>query len=235
MIKQSLIIAVLAVLALLFVQLFNLFNEKEELPLIASYYAQNTAAETGSQNIVTAIVVTYRGLDTLGEVTVLFLAAALVGFVLRKQQKGEGRAKKAAEEQPNELLATGSRLLAPFIMLLGVSTFLNGHLTPGGGFQGGTIIASGVLLTLLADPQHAVQATLLHILESLSGFGYVLIGILGLVLAGGFLDNRILPLGNFGTLLSAGAIPLIYTLIGIKVGTEFTAILGALEAAREEE
>ena len=48
----------------------------------ALYYAQNTAAETGAQNIVAAIIVTYRGLDTLGEVTVLFLTAAIIGLVL---------------------------------------------------------------------------------------------------------------------------------------------------------
>jgi multicomponent Na+:H+ antiporter subunit B len=67
-----------------------------------------------------------------------------------------------------------------------------------------------------------------HVIESLSGLFYVLIGLLGLVLAGGFLDNRILPLGNFGTLLSAGAIPLIYSLVGLKVGAELVGILHSL-------
>jgi len=43
--------------------------------------------------------------------------------------------------------------------------------------------------------------------------------------AGGFLDNRILPLGTLGDLLSAGAIPLIYSLIGLKVGTEISSII----------
>jgi hypothetical protein len=52
----------------------------------------------------------------------------------------------------------------------------------------------------------------------------------GLVLAGGFLDNRFLPLGRLGELASAGAIPLIYTLIGLKVGAEFSSILAHLAA-----
>jgi multicomponent Na+:H+ antiporter subunit B len=61
--------------------------------------------------------------------------------------------------------------------------------------------------------------------ESLSGFSYVLIGVLGIVLAGGFLDNRIMPLGDFGTLFSAGAIPIIYIFVGLKVGSELSAVL----------
>ena len=56
-------------------------------------------------------------------------------------------------------------------------------------------------------------------------FGYVVVGGLGVILAGGFLDNRILGLGSFGHLLSAGAIPIIYIFIGLKVGTELSAVL----------
>ena len=51
------------------------------------------------------------------------------------------------------------------------------------------------------------------------------IGAVGVVLAGGFLDNRITGLGTYGTLLSAGAIPMIYVLIGLKVGSELSALL----------
>jgi multicomponent Na+:H+ antiporter subunit B len=51
------------------------------------------------------------------------------------------------------------------------------------------------------------------------------IGAAGLVLAVGFLSPEILPLGDFGRLLSAGAIPVIYSLIGLKVGSELTSIL----------
>jgi len=63
---------------------------------------------------------------------------------------------------------------------------------------------------------------------------YVGIGVLGLVLAGGFLDNRILPLGEFGSILSAGAIPLIYALIGLKVGAEFSSIMASLSESEDK-
>ena len=62
---------------------------------------------------------------------------------------------------------------------------------------------------------------------------YVGIGLLGLFLAGGFLDNRLLPIGELGALFSAGAIPLIYSLIGLKVGAEFSSILANLSATEE--
>jgi multicomponent Na+:H+ antiporter subunit B len=63
----------------------------------------------------------------------------------------------------------------------------------------------------------------------------VLIGVLGLILASGFLDNKILPLGQFGTLLSAGAIPLIYSLIGLKVGAELSNIILELNQIQGKE
>ena len=61
----------------------------------------------------------------------------------------------------------------------------------------------------------------------------LLIGVFGMAWAGGFLDNRILPLGDYGQILSAGAIPLIYTLIGLKVGAEFSSILESLEETED--
>ncbi|OSM04070.1 putative monovalent cation/H+ antiporter subunit B [Magnetofaba australis IT-1] len=194
-----------------------------------AYYAQHTAAETGSANVVTAIIVTYRGLDTLGEVTVLFLTAAILGLALAL----ESRPQAAPRPPSGELLTTGSRLLAPLIVLFGVYVFLNGHLTPGGGFQGGAILASATLLLLLTDPLKKFGHGLISRVESGSGFFYVSIGVLGMVLAGGFLDNRILPLGTFGSLLSAGAIPLIYSLIGLKVGAEFSSMLANLADTEE--
>jgi multicomponent Na+:H+ antiporter subunit B len=69
--------------------------------------------------------------------------------------------------------------------------------------------------------------------ESLAGVFYVAIGLAGLVWAGGFLDNRILPLGDLGALFSAGAIPAIYSLIGLKVGAELASMLASLAETQE--
>ena len=108
----------------------------------------------------TAIVVTYRGLDTLGEVTVLFISAAGVGLLLRRtrrKQDDENPEEGAQTEETvithkaaSEIVETATELLLPMIILFGVYVFMNGHLSPGGGFQGGAIIASGTMFLLLA-------------------------------------------------------------------------------------
>ncbi|MBT4836170.1 MAG: sodium:proton antiporter, partial [Methylococcales bacterium] len=125
----------------------------------------------------------------------------------------------------SEVVQTATQIILPMILLFGVYIFLNGHLTPGGGFQGGAVIASGAMLLLITLPDQPFNNQLLHRVESLSGFFYVMIGVLGILLAGGFLDNRIMALGTFGSLFSAGAIPLIYLLIGLKVGAELSTVL----------
>jgi len=232
MIKRAIALALLAVFAVAFGYLLVAYVPDTELNQTARYYAERTATELGAANIVTAIVVTYRGLDTLGEVTVLFLAATIVGLVLAEEAhaKGPGRRRRPPA---GELLTSGTRFLVPMILLLGVYVFVNGHLTPGGGFQGGAIIASGVLLLLLADPLRHFGHRLIAAIEAVAGILYVAIGIAGLILAGGFLDTRILPLGTLGELASAGAIPLIYSLIGLKAGAEFASMLASLAETEE--
>jgi multicomponent Na+:H+ antiporter subunit B len=197
-----------------------------ELKGVAHDYVQRETDELGAMNLVTAIVVTYRGLDTLGEVAVLFLAASGIALLMRRRKN---IAVQYERRPSSEFLQTGSALLAPPLMMLGACIFLNGHLSPGGGFQGGAVIASAVLLLFMGRPGYRPNHALLEWIESISGLAYVGVGILGLFFAGGFLDNRILPLGEFGKILSAGAIPVIYTFIGLKVGTELAGILDNLK------
>jgi len=224
MIRRFSVLLLLLGLGAIFVELLLGYVVDSELNLSARYYAEHTASDLGAANIVTAIIVTYRGLDTLGEVTVLFLTAAIIGLVLSRGNQ-PGRSIQRRLSSSGELLTTGSRLLVPLILLLGAYVFVNGHLTPGGGFQGGAIVASATLLLLLTDPLRRFSHRMISVIESISGLVFISIGVLGVLLAGGFLDNRILPIGDFGSLFSAGAIPVIYTFIGLKVGAEFTSML----------
>jgi multicomponent Na+:H+ antiporter subunit B len=234
MIKNAIAVLLLAAVGTLFASLLIGYSPDEELNYTGRYYAERTAEDIGAANIVTAIIVTYRGLDTLGEVTVLFISAAIVGLVLAQGRLQTNTPRSPTQRVPvSELLSTGSRVLTPLILLLGVYVFVNGHLTPGGGFQGGAIIASGMLLLLLADPLKHFSHRLIAILESLSGLLFVGIGVLGILFAGGFLDNRLLPIGTLGDLFSAGVIPIIYSLIGLKVGAEFSSMLASLSETEE--
>jgi len=232
MVRKFFAFIILAGFAALLFNLYLSFDGSNELNKTATYYAEKGPDELGSANLVTSVVVTYRGLDTLGEVTILFLVASIIGFFLRSKNTFPVRKLR----ETSELLETGTALLVPLIFTLGIYVFINGHLSPGGGFQGGAIIASGTLLFFLADPYKNAGKSLISIVESISGLAYVGIGVAGLIILGdnGFLDNRILPLGSFGSVLSAGAIPVIYSLIGLKVGAELSAILYKLKEAQEE-
>lgn len=232
MIRKVVVAILLVLLGVAFWTLSAGFVPDAELNRSASYYAANAESEVGAPNIVTGIIVTWRGLDTLGEVTVLFLTSAIIALVLSQSKSPKG-VTGAGFLPSGELLTTGARMLVPLIALFGAYVILNGHLTPGGGFQGGAILASGVLLTLLAEPTRRFSHTVIARIESLSGFTYVLVGLAGMAWAGGFLDNGILPLGRFGAMLSAGAIPLISVLIGLKVGAEFSSILESLHETED--
>ena len=235
MIKRLFIFLILAVMAVIFLKLATNYSENTVLSKLGYYYAEQGPAELGAPNLVTAVVVTYRGLDTLGEVTVLFISAAGVGLLLRRTRRkdddedleeGDRAEETAGVHKPaSEIVETATELLLPMVILFGIYVFLNGHLSPGGGFQGGAIIASGTMFLLLALPESHISRLMIAMIESLSGFSYVVVGVLGVILAGGFLDNRILDLGTYGALFSAGAIPLIYVFVGLKVGFELSAVL----------
>jgi multicomponent Na+:H+ antiporter subunit B len=235
MIKRLFIFMMLALMAMIFVQLAANYSENTSLSKLGRYYAEKGPQEVGAPNLVTAVVVTYRGLDTLGEVTVLFISAAGVGLLLRRTrrkqddedlEKGDRAEETTGVHKPaSEIVETATELLLPMVVLFGIYVFLNGHLSPGGGFQGGAIIASGTMFLLLALPESHISRLMIALTESLSGFSYVVIGVLGVIMAGGFLDNRIMGLGTYGTLFSAGAIPLIYVFVGLKVGFELSAVL----------
>ena len=233
MLKKIFVFAILAVLAVMLFKSYGLVGADEELNKIATRYAQQGPEEVGAANLVTAVIVTYRGLDTLGEVTILFLAASIIGFFLKTKQQNEKTSENV--RKTSEILETAARVITPVIFLFGAYVFINGHLTPGGGFQGGAILASGLVLMLLANPLKKVNHTIISMLESISGFSFVLLGVLGILLAGGFLDNTILGIGDFGKLISAGAIPVIYIFIGLKVGSELSGIVSNLQETQKEE
>lgn len=190
---------------------------------VGSYYIGNGINQTGAVNMVTSVVLNYRGFDTLGEITVLFIAALGLGAVLATIQ---GKTKKKLTS-PSLILSTGCKFFFPFILLFGTYIFLNGHLTPGGGFQGGAIIASGFLLIYLGCPGRRINEKRFTLTESLGALIFVIIGLLGLILGGHFLFN-FLPKGVPNALLSAGIIPIIYIAIGFKVGAELAGIIDNL-------
>jgi len=206
---------------------YNPITNKTSNMSLPQHYLTYGKNETGATNMVTAIVVDYRGFDTLGEVTVLFLASTGVGSLMYVENKVKKKVRKS-----NAVVETGSKLLFGFIILFGAYIFIHGHLTPGGGFPGGAVIASAFLLLYLAYPKFHAKHEKLSVSESIAGLTFVIVGLIGLIIAGYFLYN-FLPFGLPTYLFSAGVIPLIYVAIGVKVGSELTAIVDSMMGVRE--
>lgn len=197
----------------------------EDKMLVGQYYLDHVKEQTGAVNAVTAVVVNYRGFDTLGEVTVLFIASTGVGALLWRKKK-----KRTAKTEGSIVLTTGTTLLFPFVVLFGAYIFIHGHLTPGGGFPGGATIATAFLLLYMAFVQYEIPHRAFEKTEGAVGVAYVLVGLIGLVIGGYFLYDWIwqdwgFGADNIGRLLSGGFIPIIYTIIGLKVGTELSGII----------
>ncbi|MEA3353889.1 MAG: MnhB domain-containing protein [Campylobacterota bacterium] len=184
--------------------------------------------QTQSANAVTSVVTYFRGLDTLGEVTILFLSIFGISYAI-----GESKLKRNILKDENQLLQIGVKVLFPIIILFGIYIVINGHLSPGGGFQGGVIIASAFLLKFLAFGDNiTLNHKIISFLESLSGAAFILTGILGVLVMDRFFGN-FLPLGETGNLFSAGVIPLIYIFVGLKVASEIILLINYFIKAKD--
>ena len=185
-------------------------------------------AETGAANIVTSVVLGYRGFDTLGEIAILFTAATGTGLVLGKRGENARR-----DPDAGFILKASADLLFPLLLVVGFYIILHGHITPGGGFQGGVILAAAFFIPLLARPGTAVNHGGLSLIEGLSGAAFIIIGLLSLYQGNDFLQPM-LEKGQLGELLSAGTLPLLYLAVGLKVGAELAGLLANISDVEAE-
>ncbi len=177
-------------------------------------------AELGAANIVTSVVLAYRGIDTLGELSILFAAAMSMGLVM-------GRATAKPGPEAGFILRVGSDLLFPLLLTVGFYIVLHGHLTPGGGFQGGVVLAAAFFASFLARPGRQPSHAAISLVEGLAGTAFIGIGLAALAGGGAFLQP-LLDKGVLGQLVSAGSLPLLYLAVGLKVGAELSGLLAQL-------
>ena len=184
-------------------------------------------------DLVSAVTFDYRGFDTLGEEFILFVSASGCAVLLRTQrgersvERAEERAEARAAEVSSPLRALGAGLVAP-MLVLGGYVVAHGHLTPGGGFQGGVILAAAVVVVFIAGQLLALRRTrpipLVELGEAIGATAYALIAVGGLIFGIAAMYN-FLPLGTPGNLLSAGMIPLLNVAVGFEVAGAFTLVM----------
>lgn len=134
----------------------------------------------------------------------------------------------------DEIIKSISRLMLPFIITFGGYIIFFGHLTPGGGFSGGVILASGFLLITLSFGKNFIRRKMTESnTQLLDSFGALLFALLGIAgFAFGYFFKNTLPVGTPFTLVSAGQIPLINFAIGVKVAAGLFGIFLALSMVR---
>jgi len=217
--------------ALLLWGLAGLPDYRSFTPLYGQLVNKDAISERSTTAVVTAVNFDYRGFDTLGEEFILFAAVLVLALLLRRLAD-ERRGPLA--DSPRRVHTTSALVRLTALGLVGPTVLLavyitaHGHLTPGGGFQGGVIAATALLLVFLgSDYEHVQRLRPKPLVETAKAGGalaFVLIGLAGLIVSGAFLEN-FLPLGHPGDLVSAGTIPLLSLAVGIEVSGGFVLLL----------
>jgi multicomponent Na+:H+ antiporter subunit B len=206
---------------------------------VAPWYLSETPRLLEIPNVVTAVLGTFRGYDTLGEVFVVFAAGIGVLFVLSGDRPVSQVCRPEVTPSTSGLKhhlipRVVGKLLIPFIILFGLYVQFHGEYGPGGGFQAGAIIAAGVILyALLEGEARALAAVPEPVLRGMVVGGavlYTLVGVVSMLLGGNFLDYSVLA-ANEVVAQQAGII-LIEAGVGIAVTGVLLSIFHAF-AARE--
>ncbi|MBK7826600.1 Na(+)/H(+) antiporter subunit B [Nannocystis sp.] len=146
-------------------------------------------------NSVTSLLAAYRGYDTMFETTVIFTAGVSLIMLLRRPRR-EGQAQKSAPLLDQTILRVVSKMSIPFILLFGLYVITHGELGPGGGFQGGVVIACAFILYALIFGRPALYRVLPPpVIDMLTGLGVLVYSGTGaacLLLGGKFLDYSML-------------------------------------------
>ncbi len=170
---------------------------------VAPYYLETTRTDIDIPNVVTAVLASFRGYDTLGEVLVVYVAGLGVLFLLG-QYSGRREQRIIDCDADEETLGLRhyliprmvGRMLIPFILLFGLYVQFHGDFGPGGGFQAGAIIAASLILfALLEGEDRALQVLPKRVLTWLMAGGALLYGGVGvacMLMGGNFLDYNVL-------------------------------------------
>ncbi|MBM7571710.1 hydrogen gas-evolving membrane-bound hydrogenase subunit E [Aquibacillus albus] len=224
--KLVLVVSLAIFLFIVFDEIHNLDNNSKRY--LSEHYISEGVQETGAINIVTSVLYDYRAFDTLGEATVLLTAAAILSFLVPLGKD------KMLGTTFTMIVSQTTKFFIPFLAVLGAYLILFGHLAPGGGFVGGVVMAViPILLTItyrVEFSEYKFKPAKKKLAEDIGAIGFILLGLVGVVTGSNFLANGQANFGpgNTGELISAGLIPFLNLMIGIKVGAGLAIIFNSL-------
>ena len=132
-----------------------------------------------------------------------------------------------------------TQLIAGMTFMYGIYVIVHGHLTPGGGFAGGVVIAGSMILVTLAYGSDFMKLVREEsestIVENLAIIMVILIATAGLLLGTKVFFNNFLPKGEVGNLISAGVLPLYNLCVGTEVAASIFVIFLSLVIFKEED
>lgn len=182
-------------------------------------------SDTGSRNLVTAIYLDYRLFDSLFEASILLIAVSGVMWVSEHKIKEKNASFMLDKQKTPELFITFSRLLYPVMLLFGMYVVINGHLSPGGGFQGGAIIATAILILYYIDITKTIEVNRILTIEKFLFIILFGISFISFLTRGVFFTN-FFPLET-DTDIKAIYLYILNIIIGAKVSLGLIAIFTA--------
>ncbi|MCC2274418.1 sodium:proton antiporter [Streptomyces sp. ET3-23] len=177
-------------------------------------------------NTVSAVNFDQRGFDTLGEESILF--ASVLGTVVLLRQARDERTRAPRPGPVPAALRRYGLVALPATLLIGLYVIAHGQLSPGGGFQGGVVVATALHLLYIAVDYPALERIrplgLYEVGDAVGEAAYVLLGVAGLLAGSAYLAN-VLPFGTFNTLSSGGTVPLLNAAVGLEVASAVVVLL----------
>jgi len=165
---------------------------------VAAYYIEQSFLDTGIANMVTSVLASYRGYDTLGELMVIFTAGigVLALLELKTDTKVSRKTEIPAPMAAHHILRIVSKMLIPFILMFALYVQFHGDFGPGGGFQAGVIFSSAIVLYTMVFGLDAALKVIsfawLRFFAALGGLVFGATGVLALVSGKNFLDYHAL-------------------------------------------
>lgn len=210
----QIILCITAACLMLF--MFTNFSETLGTPL-KDFFTTDFYEETGARNAVAGIYLNYRMFDTFFEALMLMVSVMEVinvSWISSHRESFELKSPTQSYAGGSEIISKMVGIVYPFVILIGFYMILNGHNSPGGGFQGGTILSTVLITRYLVHPTLDLDLEIIEVIEKIVFMLILIIPIL-------YLFMEIVPVTDLSNELY---MIVMNTLIGLKVFCGLTVL-----------